>query len=185
MIRDDRIVWLDMEMTGLDPETCVPIEVAVIVTDSELVELGSYEAVLAASDEALATMDEFVRDMHTRNGLLARVKTATTSLAEADAAMVALVNAWCTPRTGVLAGNSIWQDRRFIRRYLPALDAALHYRMIDVSTIKELAWRWYGETALLAKESAHTAMADIRASIAELIHYRDTLLRPRPEEKPE
>ena len=181
MIAGDRIVWLDMEMTGLDPETCVPIEVAMIITDSELTELGSYEAVLSATGEALATMDDFVRDMHTRNGLLEKVRVATTSLAAADAAMLALVNAWCEPRTGVLAGNSIWQDRRFVRRYFPALEAALHYRMIDVSTLKELARRWYGEAALFEKESPHTAMADIRASIAELAHYRETLWRPREE----
>jgi oligoribonuclease len=177
----DRVVWLDMEMTGLDPESCVPLEVAVIVTDSELVELASYETVVIAPSAALEQMIDLVRDMHTQNGLLERVAAAEVSCVEADAAMVALVDAWCEPRTGVLAGNSIWQDRRFIRRYFPRLDAALHYRMIDVSTIKELARRWYGEAALAEKDSPHTAMADIRASIAELVHYRDTLFRPAEE----
>ena len=119
MIAPDRIVWLDMEMTGLDPETCVPLEVAVIITDSELRELASYEAVVAAPAEALGAMDDFVRDMHTQNGLLDRVAAATTSVAEADAAMVELVGVWCEPRTGVLAGNSICQfrpERRVPRR---------------------------------------------------------------------
>jgi len=181
VIAADRIVWLDMEMTGLDPETCVPLEVAVVITDSEMAELASYETVIAAGEAELASMGDFVREMHTTNGLLERVATATTKAGEADAAMVALVNTWCEPNTGVLAGNSIWQDRRFVRRYMPALNAALHYRMIDVSTIKELVRRWYGEAALPEKNAPHTAMADIRASIAELAHYRKTVWRSAEE----
>lgn len=171
----DRIVWLDMEMTGLDPQRCVPLEVAIIVTDSELVELCQYESVLAADNDGLATMDDFVRNMHTVNGLLERVSSATKSVKTADEEMASLVNQWCEAGTGVLAGNSIWQDRRFVRRYFPLLDAALHYRMIDVSTLKELARRWYPH-ALPEKTSDHTAMADIRASIRELEHYRASIL---------
>ena len=174
--KPDRMVWLDMEMTGLDPETCVPLEVAVIITDGELVELASYEAIVRAEPAKLAAMDDFVRNMHTGNGLLERVKAATTTVAEADAAMTELVTAWCEERTGVLAGNSIWQDRRFVRRYFATHDASLHYRMIDVSTIKELTRRWYPDH-VAAKSSDHTAMADIRASIAELTHYRTTVFR--------
>ena len=177
-IDDDRIVWLDMEMTGLDPETCVPVEVAVIMTDSELVELDTYEAVLQAKETDLEGMDDFVRNMHTVNGLLDRIRTATTTVGQADDALAELVNKWCTPKTGVIAGNSIWQDRRFVRRFFPKLDAALHYRMIDVSTLKELARRWYPK-AVAPKSSDHTAMADIRASIAELVHYQKNILLPR------
>ena len=172
----DRLVWLDMEMTGLDPVVCVPVEVAIIITDNELNELANYEAVLACSESDLESMDDFVRDMHTKNGLLERVSQSTTQVAESDAAMTALVTQWCDERTGVLAGNSIWQDRRFVRRYFTSLDAALHYRMVDVSTIKELTRRWY-PNALPEKSSDHTAMADIRASIAELVHYRTTVFK--------
>lgn len=178
MIAGDRLVWLDMEMTGLDPDTCVPLEVAVIVTDARLAELETFESVVAAPPQALEAMDDFVRKMHTDNGLLERVAAAGAECDEIDRAMTELTGRWCAPGTGVLAGNSIWQDRRFIRRYFPRLDAALHYRMVDVSSIKELVRRWYGESALPEKQSAHTAMADIRASIAELEHYRRTTWRP-------
>ncbi len=172
----NRLVWLDMEMTGLDPATCVPLEVAIIITDSELGELATYESVIACDRAGLDTMDDFVRNMHTVNGLLDRVKTADTTAAETDAAMTELVSQWCDPKTGVLAGNSIWQDRRFVRRYFPALDAVLHYRMVDVSTIKELTRRWY-PAAMLEKTSDHTAMADIRSSINELSHYRANVFK--------
>lgn len=175
-IKNDRMVWLDMEMTGLDPERCMPLEVAIIITDTELGELATYEAVLACDPAGLDTMDDFVRNMHTENGLLERVAKATTTVGQSDEAMAELVNAWCEPRTGVLAGNSIWQDRRFVRRYFPKLDAALHYRMVDVSTLKELARRWYPD-AVHEKTSDHTAMADIRASIRELVHYRKNILK--------
>ncbi len=175
-IGDDRMVWLDMEMTGLDPQNCVPLEVAIIITDSKLNELDSYDDVVIATDIALKRMNDFVRNMHTQNGLLERVRAATTEVGSADQSMAAIVNKWCTPKTGVLAGNSIWQDRRFVRRYFPALEQTLHYRMIDVSTLKELARRWYPQ-ALPEKTSDHTAMADIRASISELKHYRETILK--------
>jgi oligoribonuclease len=182
VIAGDRLVWLDMEMTGLDPETCVPLEVAIVITDSELLELASYESVIAAPGEALATMVDLVRRMHTENGLLERVAAAKASCGEVEEAMVGLLETWCEPRTGVLAGNSIWQDRRFLRRYFPRFETALHYRMVDVSSIKELVRRWYGEAALPGKDSAHTAMADIRASIAELQHYRRSVWRPAGKE---
>ncbi len=178
MVGKDRLVWLDMGMTGLDPEICVPLEVAMIITDNQLKELATYESVIRVTETELASMGQFVRDMHTENGLLARVAAATAERALVETAMVKLVETWCTEKTGVLCGNSIWQDRRFIRRYFPRLEAILHYRMVDVSTIKELARRWYGDAALPHKESPHTAMADIRASIAELEHYRKNLWKP-------
>jgi len=177
MIDKDRLVWLDMEMTGLDPSTCVPLEVAVIITDSQCEELAAYESVVKASPEALEQMSDFVREMHTRNGLLEKVRAATSSLEQVEDALLETVKGWCVENTAVLAGNSIWQDRRFLREYFPRFNEFLHYRMIDVSTIKELVKRWYGDKAVVHKDSAHTAMSDIRASMAELAKYRETVFR--------
>ena len=177
--KGDRLVWLDMEMTGLDPETCVPIEVAILVTTNDLEEQESYHAVIHQSADALASMNDFVRDMHTKNGLLERVASSTTSLAEADAAVAAVVDAVCPEGDALLAGNSIHQDRKFIVRYFPELEKRLHYRMVDVSTVKELTRRWYGAGAVFRKpDSDHTALADTRASIAEMKFYREKYFRP-------
>jgi len=171
--KGDVLVWLDMEMTGLDPETCVPIEVAVIVTTQDLEERETYHAVVHQDEAALQPMNDFVRNMHTKNGLLEKVAASTTSLAEADAACAALVAHFAPEGEALLAGNSIHQDRRFIDRYFPELAKCLHYRMVDVSTLKELARRWYGADAVFKKpESDHTALADTRQSIAELSFYR-------------
>lgn len=167
-----------MEMTGLDAETCVPIEVAIIVTDPDLAELGAAHGIVHQPEAALASMSDFVRQMHTDNGLLERVRASTTPAAELEDALCELVAAHVGPGEGVLAGNSIHTDRRFITRYFPRLERLLHYRMVDVSSIKELVRRWYGEGALFPKaESDHTALADARASIAELAFYRANLFR--------
>lgn len=172
------LVWLDMEMSGLDPETCVPLEIAVIVTAADLEEREVYHGVIRQDSAALASMSDFVRDMHTANGLLERVATSPLSLAEADAAVASLVARSCAEGEAILAGNSIHQDRLFIARYFPELEKRLHYRMVDVSTVKELVRRWYGESAVFAKpESDHTALADTRASIAELAFYRKSCFR--------
>lgn len=176
--KGDLLVWLDMEMTGLDPETCVPIELAILITTNDLVEKESYHTVIHQDAGALATMNDFVRDMHTKNGLLEKVAAATTSLTEADAAAAALVDAVSPEGDALLAGNSIHQDRRFIVRYFPELEQRLHYRMVDVSTVKELARRWYGTGAVFQKpESDHTALADTRESIAEMKFYRENYFR--------
>ncbi|MBK8010702.1 MAG: oligoribonuclease [Deltaproteobacteria bacterium] len=174
----DLLVWLDMEMTGLDPEVCVPIEAAIVITSAELVELDAMETTIWQPDAVLDRMEPVVRRMHTENGLLERVRTATTSLGEAQKRMLAFLARWCKPQEGVLAGNSIHQDRRFLVRYFPAFDGYLHYRMVDVSTIKELVRRWYGPEALPQKmASTHTALADVRHSIEELRHYRTTVMK--------
>lgn len=176
--KSNQLVWLDMEMTGLDPETCVPVEVAMIVTNPDLKEEGRYAAVIHQEEAALASMNDFVRNMHTQNGLLAKVKQSTTTLAEADSALAQLVTTHCPEGEAVLAGNSIHQDRRFITRYFPELEKRLHYRMVDVSTLKELVRRWYGDQALFTKpESDHTALADTQQSIAELAFYRKNHFR--------
>jgi len=176
--KSDLLVWLDMEMTGLDPETCVPVEVALILTTSDLEEGETYHAVIHQPDTALESMNDFVRDMHTKNGLLAKVGESRTTLAEADAALAALVAKTCEEGEALLAGNSIHQDRRFVERYFPLLEKRLHYRMVDVSTLKELVRRWYGEDAVFPKpDSDHTALADARQSIAELAFYRSRCFR--------
>jgi oligoribonuclease len=178
--RSDLLVWLDMEMTGLDPETCVPLELAAIITTGELEELDQFTAVIWQPESALAGMSDFVRQMHSENRLLDAVRASTTLLEQADAGLAELIGKWCAPRA-VLAGNSIHQDRLFVRRYFPTTEACLHYRMVDVSSLKELVRRWYGESALYPKaESSHTALEDIRASLAELRHYRATVMKPLP-----
>ncbi len=175
---DGLLLWLDMEMTGLDPESCVPIEVALIVTDGNLMEKETFHAVIHQDSAALASMSEFVRDMHTHNGLLTRVAASKTTLEETDATLAALVARHLPEGGGVLAGNSIHQDRRFIVRYFPMLEKHLHYRMVDVSTLKEVVRRWYGEEFLFPKaESDHTALSDTRQSIAELAYYRGRCFR--------
>lgn len=175
----DRMVWLDMEMTGLDPMSCVPIEVAVIISDSQLAEVAgaSYEAVIHQPESAFAGMPQVVVDMHTENGLLDRVRASKLSLAEVDAAMAKLITEHCEAGKALLAGNTIQQDRLFIRRYFPETEKTLHYRQVDVSTFKEMVRRWYGPSAVFAKDSNHTAMDDIRSSIDELQYYRKNFFR--------
>lgn len=178
----DVLVWLDMEMTGLDPEVDVPIEVAMVITSAELEELDYGEATIWQPESQLERMLPVVRQMHTANGLLKKVRNASGSIADAERMMLSLLSRWTRPKEGVLCGNSIHQDRRFLARYFPTIHGYLHYRMVDVSTLKELARRWYGTEALHAKaESDHTALADARASIAELKHFRQTILRPPDE----
>ncbi len=164
-------------MTGLDPATCVPLEVAVIVTSADLDEIECFQTVIGQDDDALASMSDFVRGMHTSNGLLERVRACSTTLAEAENGLVEIVSRHFEPGTAVLAGNSIHQDRKFIAAYFSELEKLLHYRMVDVSTVKELVRRWYGDGAPYKKpESDHTALADVRQSIAELADYRRRFL---------
>lgn len=175
------LVWLDMEMTGLVTSTCVPLQVAIVITDANLNELDSIEITIWQPEEVLARMSPFVRNMHTENGLLEKVRASVCDLGQAQRELLSFVAQWCAVGTGVLAGNSIHTDRAFIKAYFPALDTYLHYRMVDVSSFKELVYRWYGPDALAAKVTAnHTALADIRDSIQELKHYRDRWMLPRP-----
>lgn len=172
------LLWLDMEMTGLDPETCVPIEIAIVVTTAELEELDVSHAVIHQPEERLESMIEIVREMHTANGLIEKVRASSISVAQADAQLVEVVGRHFS-KPAVLAGNSIHTDRRFVMKYFPQLEARLHYRMVDVSSFKEVFRRWYGEGSLCPKpESDHTAVADARASIAELAFYRSSLMVP-------
>ena len=181
--KSHRLVWLDLEMTGLDPERCVIVEIATVVTDGNLdVIAEGPELVIHAGDAYLDAMAPVVRDMHTRSGLLPAIRRSKVTVEEAEAATLAFVREHC-PRKGVhpLCGNSIGTDRRFLARYMERLENHLSYRSIDVSTIKELAKRWYPAryTARPDKAEGHRALADIRESIAELRYWRDTVFQPR------
>lgn len=175
---ETRFIWVDLEMTGLDPERCAIIELGLIITGADLAPIARLERAVWQPPEVLDRMEPFVRQMHTRNGLLERVRTSEHSTAEVEREALKLVAQHCGFREGVLAGNSIHQDRRFLSRYMPQFEGFLHYRQVDVSSLKVLAKAWYGPEAEFKKaQKNHTALADIEASIEELQHYRATLLR--------
>jgi oligoribonuclease len=177
---DDRLVWVDLEMTGLDVETDVIVEIACVVTDASLVALDDgIELIVHADAEALARMGDFVREMHTKSGLLPKIEASAVTVAEAQLATLTYVKQH-VPKASVapLCGNSIGTDRRFLARYMTELDEYLHYRSVDVSSLKELCRRWY--PAIYKKRPGkaehHRALDDIRESIEELRFYRDNLL---------
>ena len=173
------LVWIDLEMTGLDPEVDVILEIAVIVTDGSLDQIvEGPDLVLQADEEALERMAPVVREMHGLSGLTDAVRQSELTIAEAEKAVLEFVTAQVSePGLAPLAGNSVHTDRAFLRRFMPDLEAWFHYRNVDVSTIKELARRWYPEALENAPEKGggHRALADIRESIEELKFYRETV----------
>jgi oligoribonuclease len=178
---NDPLVWIDLEMTGLDPTRHVILEIAAMVSDGALEQVvQGPDLVLAASEDTLAVMEPFVAEMHAASGLLDAVRRARLDLAEAEAQILDFVRA-CVPssRVAPLAGNSVHADRAFLLRHMPTLEGWLHYRNVDVSTVKELARRWYPDAYASAPEKAkgHRALADIRESIAELRYYRATIFK--------
>ncbi len=174
------LIWLDMEMSGLDPETCVPIEVATIITDSQLNILAEGpNIVIHQPDSVLDAMDEWNTSHHGASGLTQAVKDSTTSCEEAESQTLAFLEEWTSPGKSPICGNSIGQDVRFIRRYMPRISTHLHYRVVDISSIKELVGRWYGIEPPPKKE-AHRALGDIRESIAELRYYQQTVFVEKP-----
>lgn len=179
----DRLVWIDCEMTGLNTGADALVEVAALVTDGDLNVLGEgVDLVIRPPDAALASMGDYVRTMHTNSGLLDELASGTT-LADAEERVLAYVRQFVPePRTAPLAGNSVGTDRTFLARDLPVLEAHLHYRNVDVSTVKELARRWYPKAFFAApsKTGNHRALADILESIAELRYYRDAVFVPAP-----
>jgi len=176
--RSDTLVWVDLEMTGLDPESCAIVQMAMILTDTELNELTApIDLVIWQPPAVLEAMSPFVRQMHASSGLLDQIRTSTVSLEDAERLAMELVSTHASYRKARLCGNSIGQDRRFLVKYMPVLEGYLHYRQIDVSTIKELAGWWYGAKYTKPDEGKHTALADIRQSIAELKHYREKVFR--------
>ena len=176
---------MDLEMTGLEADRHVIVEIATLITDDDLVVVAEGpDLVVHASEAELASMDDFVRDMHTGSGLLAEIRSSPLSLAEAGRLTLEFIRAHVPKaRTVPLAGNSIGTDRRFLAAHLPEIEEYLHYRSVDVSTIKELAGRWYPEALAAAPQKAggHRALDDIRESLAELAYYRTTVFRdPTP-----
>lgn len=173
------LVWMDMEMTGLDPDKERIIEIATIVTDSQL-EVVAEGPVLAVRqpESLLEAMDDWNQSHHASSGLLERLRKEGVTEREAEAATLAFLEQHVEKKRSPLCGNTIWQDRRFLSRYMPTLEDYLHYRMVDVSSIKELVQRWRPDLmAGFRKNNEHTALADVRESIAELRYYREHFLR--------
>ena len=177
--RGDHLIWIDLEMTGLDPEQNVIIEIASIVTDAGLSVIAEGPALAIRQPEAaLAAMDAWNTTHHTASGLVDRVRRSHIDVAMAEAQTLAFLHRHCAAGASPLCGNSIGQDRRFLHRYMPRLEAYFHYRNIDVSTIKELARRWRPELlAGVRKNDRHLALDDVRESIAELRYYKQQFFR--------
>ncbi|MCF8209610.1 MAG: oligoribonuclease [Rhodoferax sp.] len=175
---DNNLVWLDCEMTGLNPEVDKVIEIAVIVTGPNLEpRVEGPVAVIHQSDAQLDQMDAWNKGTHGKSGLIAKVKASTTSEAQAEDLLLAFLRQYVPAKGTPMCGNSIGQDRRFLVKYLPRLEAFFHYRNIDVSTLKELSKRWKPEIyAAFKKQQNHTALADVHESIDELAHYRKHFL---------
>ena len=176
------LVWIDCEMTGLDPDVDVLVEVAVLITDSELNVLDEgLDLVIRPSEAALEQMDPFVRDMHTTSGLLSELSEGL-ELDDAAARVLEYIAARVPAGKGLLAGNTVGQDKLFLARYMPDVVGHLHYRIVDVSTVKELARRWYPRAYFQAPEKTggHRALGDIKDSITELRYYRAAVMAPAP-----
>jgi oligoribonuclease len=175
------LAWIDLEMTGLDPSRHRIVEIASVLTDDELTVIAEGpDLVIHATADELAAMDDFVADMHERSGLTEQIVSSSLSLADAQAATMAFLRSHIAqPATVPLAGNSIGTDRRFLAAQMPEVEAFLHYRCVDVSTVKELARRWYPDEAEAAplKQGSHRALDDILESIDELRHYREHVFK--------
>jgi len=179
MADSDRLIWLDLEMSGLDPDRCVILEIGSIVTDTELTIVAEGPALAIHQPESvLTTMDSWCIEHHGKSGLTERCRLSQTSLETAEQQTLAFLKPLLKPASSPLCGNSIGQDRRFLYKYMPLLSEFFHYRNVDVSTIKELAKRWYPQAPRgPEKKKTHFVMDDIRESIAELRHYRETIFK--------
>ncbi|HVM32380.1 MAG TPA: oligoribonuclease [bacterium] len=175
----NNLVWMDLEMTGLDPKTCVILEIATLVTDKDL-NLLAEGPVFAVhqSDSVLDAMDDWNKEHHGKSGLVERVRRSDVSPAQAEQKTLDFIAQYCGPKASPLCGNTIYQDRRFLLEYMPKLEGYLHYRLIDVSSIKELVKRWYGpEFQAPVKKQTHQALDDIRETIEELRFYREKVFK--------
>lgn len=169
------LVWIDMEMTGLDPDVDAILEIASLVTDNDLAVIAEGPVLAVHQEEdTLARMDAWNVEHHTESGLVERVRRSPISVSEAEALTLRFVQGHAARHSAPLCGNTVWQDRRFLKAYMPTLEDWLHYRIVDVSTVKELARRWKPEVAdRVKKRNTHRALDDIRESVAELKYYRD------------
>jgi oligoribonuclease len=176
----DRLVWIDMEMTGLKPETDRILELALIVTDADLVTVAEAPVwVIHQPDEVLGAMDAWNTGTHGKSGLVDRVRASTCDEARAEAEALAFLTQHVAAKASPMCGNSICQDRRFLARWMPRLEEFFHYRNLDVSTLKELCRRWKPDLMKgIPKEGKHEALADVQESIMELRYYRDQFIRP-------
>lgn len=179
VINENNLIWVDLEMTGLDPETHKIIEMASIVTDSELNILAEGPVIaIHQPDAELAKMDDWCTTTHTHSGLVERVKSSKIDEATAIRMTIEFLEQWVPKGASPICGNSIGQDRRFLYKHMPELEEYFHYRYLDVSTLKELARRWKPEVLDgFSKQGTHLALDDIRESIAELKYYRDTIMK--------
>ncbi|MDQ6964109.1 MAG: oligoribonuclease [Mariprofundales bacterium] len=167
------LIWMDLEMTGLRPEQDTILEIATVVTDDALnIIAEGPDLVIHQPDSVLQAMDSWCQEHHGRSGLTKMVRNSTISMEQAEQESLAFIRSHVQQGAAPLCGNSIHQDRRFLNRYMPTIDQWLHYRMVDVSTLKELISRWYGSDKIMQKSDGHRAMDDIHESIAELKHYR-------------
>jgi len=175
------LAWIDLEMTGLQDDHVI-IEIASLVTNSNLVELAEGPVIaIHRKPEETDNINAWSKEQHTKSGLLKRVSESNISLKKAEKLTLDFLQLWIVKETSPLCGNSIGTDRRFIRKEMPLLDAFLHYRLIDVSTVKELTTRWYPEKTIPAKKSEHLALADIRESVEELRWYKENVFLPSTE----
>ena len=170
---EKKLIWIDLEMTGLDPEKMVIIEIASIVTNGNLDIIAEGPNIaIRYPEEILDRMEEWSRNQHRASGLLDRVRASQVGCQEAEAETLQFLASHCKKGESPLCGNSVWQDRRFLIKYMPTLEAFFHYRLIDVSTVKELTTRWYPSISPYKKEKSHLALSDIYESINELKYYR-------------
>ncbi|MDE0546943.1 oligoribonuclease [Microbacterium sp. C7(2022)] len=180
--KNDRLVWIDCEMTGLDPSIDELVEIAVVVTDFDLTPLDpGFQVVIKPDKSALENMNDFVRNMHEKSGLLTEIPQGV-SLADAEYQVLEYIQQFTAEGKSPLAGNTIGTDRMFLAKYMPRVDRWLHYRSVDVSSVKELAQRWYPRSYIHAptKDGGHRALADILESIRELAYYRSIVFVPEP-----
>jgi oligoribonuclease len=182
--RKDLLVWLDLEMTGLDPKKCTILEIGILITDNELNILAEGPSIAVHhSEKVLRGMESWSRHHHKKSGLTGECRKSTVSLKKAETLVLDFVKEYCKEKTAPLCGNTIWQDRRFLVKYMPRLEAYLHYRVIDVSSIKELVRRWYSDNSFKMpreKRQTHRVMDDIRESVEELRFYRGKVFVKHP-----
>ena len=179
MPNDTNLVWMDLEMSGLDPKTCVILEIATLITDKDLKLIAQGPAlVIHQPNSILDAMDDWNKEHHSKSGLTEAVRNSKISLAEAEKQTLNFISQHCSPKGSPLCGNTIYQDRRFLIEYMPALEGYLHYRLVDVSTIKELVKRWYGpEFQAPNKKQKHKALDDILETVEELKFYREKVFK--------